>query len=78
MIAAQTVVEAGIDVPSSSSLHPKVHVHKGECGTMKIGERNIIEELCDVSGSTLGNGNLIEVGTVIRNVSTHDIVSLMA
>lgn len=69
MIAAQTLVQSGIEVPSSSILHPKVQILKGEGGTVKIGERNIIEELSTVSGSTIGDENLFEVGSMIRNVS---------
>lgn len=71
MIAAQTVVESGIDIPSSTVLHPKVQVCKGESGNVMIGASNIIEELSFISGSSLGDGNLIEVGSVIKNVSIH-------
>ena len=68
MISAQVVVETGIEVPSSSVLHPKVYLRKGS-GNVSIGERNVIEECVALSGSSLGDNNLIEVGSVIKNVS---------
>ena len=52
-------------VGSTTILQPLTTVDGGE--EFKIGEKNIIEELCLIQNSNIGDFNLIEVKATIKN-----------
>ena len=61
-------IEGNVVVSASTVIHPKVKIIAEEGKSIIIGDGNVIEELCKILNSTIGNNNLIEVCTKIEEV----------
>jgi hypothetical protein len=77
MIFSEAIIQEGVEVPGTNIVHPKVRLgFQGENSKCTIGEQNIIEELTSVMNSSVGSGNLIEVGCVVEKVRVYSTYAL--
>ena len=67
MICENASIKGSVQIGDGSVIHPFAIVSAGDDVLVTVGERNIIEEKCLLVDSSIGHGNLIEVGTQIND-----------
>jgi NDP-sugar pyrophosphorylase family protein len=61
-------INGNVVLSTTTVIHPRVKIVAEEGKNTIIGDGNVIEEICVVVNSIIGNNNLIEVCTSIDNV----------
>ena len=67
MICDNVSLKGSVQIGDGSVIQPLCSFVAEDDVSITVGERNIVEEKCLILNSSLGHGNLIEVGTCIRN-----------
>jgi hypothetical protein len=72
MILGDATIQEDVVIASDNIIHPKVKVAStGMGGVTTIGQLNIFEEMVKIEDSSIGSGNLVEVGTHVEEVLFH-------
>jgi dynactin 6 len=67
MICENATIKGSVQIGEGSVIHPLCVVSAVDDTCVTLGERNIVEEKCHVQNTSMGHGNLIEVGASIKD-----------